>query len=128
MFSYLRLLNLVLIAVFLVGCAPDKNYSIKIEGIKSISQHEVTYYSVIVADQKGGFESISLERCKATFLIDIPPEKDMWVEETYVLSSAHGLQNSHCVFHIHSLKEINGGGWNHGKFALMLTLFRIYHP
>ncbi len=117
MFSYLRLFAFACFAVLLVGCSRE-HHLIKIEGIKEISQHEVDRYSILIPNQKGGYETKLLVRCEAEFYEDVLPEKDMWVEEAYVTesSSTSGF-DGHCIFHVHSLKELNGGGWNHGKFG-----------
>ncbi len=97
------------------GCGPTMHHSNKYVGVKKLLVHEGGVYSVFVPSEKGGYVQKGLVRCEATFFDDVPQEEDMWAEEVYDLSDMNGLHNAHCYFHIHSLKEINGGGWNHGK-------------
>lgn len=122
--SYIRLFLAVIIMVLLTaGCGEEVVHHTEIDhtnkyvGVRKVLVHQVGQYSVFVPGEKGGYVQKELARCKATFFEDVPQEEDMYAEETYYSSTDYRLRETYCTFHVHSLKEIGGGGWHHGKFG-----------
>lgn len=115
--SHIRLFLAAILTILLAAGCGDvlQHYSNKYVGVKKVFMHENGVYSVFVPSEKGGYIQKGLVKCEATFFEDVPPEEDMRAEEVFDRSYWHGFQNSYCTFHIHSLKEIGGGGWDHGK-------------
>jgi hypothetical protein len=80
--------------------------------------HETYHYSVMLeADQTGINKVIDLPVGDYTLVSDVPEGNSPWV---YIKSTTHAPvgDRSHCIWiHIHNAQNIEGAGWNHGKFG-----------
>ena len=47
---------------------------------------------------------------------DVIPSNSMWIEGDLVKESGGGIHYDYEI-HIHSIDDVNTGGWNHGKFG-----------
>lgn len=113
----IRLIFTTILIVLLAACGQEEPPSYRhYVGVKKILVHEVGQYSVVVPSGHGGYILEPLQWCTATFYEDVSLDEEMWAEETREMD-LKGTKHTRCTFHIHSLKEINGAGWNHGKFG-----------
>jgi hypothetical protein len=107
----------------LMSCEPSqssidecaKQFRGRIDGVEAVYMHNVGSYSVMVRDEHGNLNHNRL--CgEADVRDDAPPNQSIWVETTGVETC---YKCCHCTatVHIHSLKDIQGAGWNHGKFG-----------
>lgn len=109
-------------SVVFLGCS-QRIEEVRINNVVRVFWHENTRYSVQVREP--GSVEIKTIRISPQYmcsenqlrlLADVPPEKSMWIR--YVINQNW---DSDCLklleIHIHSEKDIEGGGWNHGKFG-----------
>lgn len=62
--------------------------------------------------------SCSLETDIVSFVADVPTNEKMWVEIRAKCGSSFSADCfERMTIHIHTPKEVEGGGWNHGKFG-----------
>ena len=47
--------------------------------------------------------------CGVQFISDVPKDEPMW--------ALYDTRTRETFIHIHDVKEVNGGAWNHGKFG-----------
>lgn len=52
---------------------------------------------------------------KCTLLVDVPAGSNMWCEVYYRME--YGASFSYVTIHVRSPDDVNGAGWNHGKFG-----------
>ena len=104
---------IVILMFFIVGCsqAGHRIHDIKREHIVRVFMHEPGDYSVLV-NNNGELVSKTFA-CKIRLIRDVPYDEPMYYE---------GERNRDGYFlrveiHVHSEKDINGAGWNHGKFG-----------
>lgn len=100
---------------------------IPIYNVQRVLMHEEGNYDFLIFGQ----DSVSLQEIQIngskTLYADVPPDKNIWLDLHYkVYSPAEEKQLkanpklgfSHCLgveIHLHSAKDINGAGWDHGK-------------
>ena len=114
-------------AILFIGCffQPERIEEEKIDNVVRVFWHEGNNFSVMV--KPSGTNRLKLIRfpeyhCDTDapgvrIFTDVESDKPMWV------SSKVGFGGSvkWCVYfvdiHIHSEKDVDGGGWNHGKFG-----------
>ncbi len=93
----------------------------RVENVTRVLMHEPSRYTLLTALPDGRIEQhtyggYGLCYKPPDLYHDVPPDKPIWAELreandgctpcTYVAS-----------IHLHSVEEINGAGWNHGKFG-----------
>ena len=87
----------------------------KISGITRIMMSDPNRYVYFVSDvpkpqvlQMGALPDI---------IYDAPKESNMWVD--YVCNKRRDGRVDSCryIIHLHSVRELEGGAWNHGKFG-----------
>jgi len=119
---FLGLMFIMVIIFCIRACTFQKEIYLKGK-ISSVYMHEPGNYSVISIDQDGKLHNITFPwDCfvPITIYTDIPPTEDMWFETRYYENEWLGYvntENSFTNIHIKSVRNINGGGWNHGKFG-----------
>jgi len=83
-----------------------------------IFMHEVEHYSTLSVNEDKTVEIKSYYRGhynKFTLICDVEVGDKMWAALT---DNGNWVERRHdVVFHIHSLSNLNGAGWNHGKFG-----------
>ncbi|MEK9151799.1 MAG: hypothetical protein AAB692_00360 [Patescibacteria group bacterium] len=101
----------------------------RIDNIVRVFMHGPNSYSFLIhfsdsADGHPIFDTVSFQHFSPGHLLffdsivivaDVAPEDDMWAQSTFarVTSSCHYTAE----IHVHAPADINGGGWNHGKFG-----------
>lgn len=88
----------------------------KYQNVERVFFHEPGHYSVLIPIKKDK-ELLQMDMGFSTYRIfeDVPQDEQMWasVDEYKIL----GRFNYSTNIHIHSAKDINGAGWNHGKIG-----------
>ncbi len=103
--------------LFVSGCSgsqtpPEKTGEEKIVNVLRIFMHTPNTYSVMMpGPQDSEIKLVTLPYAPARFFVDVPVDEHMWV---LVGKKSYGFP-SVIEFHIHSQKDIEGAGWNHGK-------------
>lgn len=46
---------------------------------------------------------------------DAPKESDLWIDYRCTKTKSGNLTSCHYAIHLHSIKELQGGAWDHGK-------------
>lgn len=96
-------------------------WEVKVENIERIFFHENFRFIYLVRKENGDIEPVSLtyfheQKSKLTYYDDVPAGKLMWA-----LIKGKGNPKDGIIadikIHMHSVKDIEGGGWNHGKFG-----------
>jgi len=105
------------------GCG-GRDEEVRVDNVVRVFWHEGTLYSFHVREPnsveiKLVFTHYTMcvnQRTYTNILADVPLGNPMWVY--YIIN--HNWDRS-CLkvleIHIHSEKDIEGGGWNHGKFG-----------
>ena len=112
---------LVIVLFLLVaGCGSEKVSEERINNVERVFYHENRVYSVLVEKDKGIYKIMGLPAyfcspdVQVLIIPDVDSEKKMWISVSF-------LGRNRCVgqmkIHIHSPKEVEGGGWNHGKLG-----------
>jgi hypothetical protein len=120
-----RILAEFLLAVWVVailgilsGCALKHDEEVVVKDIVGISHHERDLYTFRI--QTDGSQEISRQTInfwnKPREIADVPIGKKMWVK--YTLREIHGVSQPVKIngeIHFRNVKDIQGGGWDHGK-------------
>ena len=94
----------------------------RIENVVAVYMHEVDHYSVAVADSNSASSRVEIaylsgqynSRGRVKIFRDVPAGKMMWVRRVRLNDMDSHVE---LEIHIHSTADIQGGGWNHGKFG-----------
>lgn len=101
------------------GCEPESETEhvvlnvVKIENVVRVFMHKEDDYTLVIQEDNSSI--IRFERLyhmNTKIYADVPSNEKMWA--TYTITN-HGSGKGE--LHIHSVKEINGAGWNNGKFG-----------
>jgi len=135
---------LLLIPLALAGCdRADGIMAERIDGVERILQNSSDEYTFFVGKEtelvmhhayikpiENGFDAdcskIDCAHQGVTFFQDVPADQKMWVLVRALQwnSRPRSADMHYCYgleFHIHSVQDINGGGWDHGKFGRGMT-------
>jgi len=104
---------LIISLLFTVGCAQHKTGERTVE-VQRVFMHNPGVYSGMYVDSEKNVRVIGGYGA-TTLIIDIPEDRPMWVKETKFSDGIDSYWKYE--FHVHSIKEVDGGGWNHGKFG-----------
>ena len=97
-----------------VGC---REHSEKIVGnIQAIFYHEKGSYTLVTNGERSQLVMTTFYGAKVTIFRDIPQNRDPWA-----LVQKDGGEER-VEIHIRSIDDINGAGWNHGKFGSGTTV------
>lgn len=117
--SFLLAVLVISLPAILAGCGPlPPDREIVIKDIVQVSHHERDLYTFRI--QEGS--SPELERVTIYFkgkpreIMDVPLGQKMWVK--YTARWEFGMNAPTKIngeIHFHSVKDIQGGGWDHGK-------------
>jgi hypothetical protein len=90
---------------------------IRLEGQLRILMHEQGRYTIFEEMPNGLVRQHSFEICRdhkdPVITHGLPVKQPTWVE----YQREQGGCNRLIAIHLHSVSEINGAGWNHGKFG-----------
>ncbi len=127
----------VLFAGIVAGCEKNKPAPVPIrESVDRIMMHEPGRYTFFVERPDGSVAQLILTNgCGScgegvTIMRDVPSDERMWVEYSCGSNgyptqckqiptgfSYWSAYPAKIVIHIHGLADINGAGWDHGKFG-----------
>lgn len=121
------------IALAILGCGDQRQPELRIDNVVRVFMHEPHRYTLFAQRPetkelavyefsiRKGFEyrranGEILKRCDIRLLADVPNGEPMWATSERWGSSPPGAD---CVLtiHLHDPTEIDGGGWDHGKFG-----------
>lgn len=110
-------LTLVLGIVVAISCKSGAdNY--KIENVVRVFMHEPDLYTFGVQNPESSEVRMITMKCYdgVKIFTDVPADKRMWVE---VFRTGNGWESNRyrIEIHVYSEKNIEGGGWDHGKFG-----------
>lgn len=119
----------VILALLIAGCSFGQMTDERIDDVARVFWHEGHRYSILVETGDNTYRTVSLPHYPCAWgtgavsvVSDVPTNEKMWVE----LRVERGSNFSADCFekiaiHVHSPKEVEGGGWNHGKFGTGTT-------
>lgn len=94
----------------------------KIGGVVRVLMHDTSHYTLLI-QRKNSTElemrSISLWNVSPRFIADVPFGQPMWV--LLKGEKMGGMARFKADIHIHSPKEVEGAGWDHGKSGHGIT-------
>jgi hypothetical protein len=115
-----RLILLLGITALLSGCFSQEKPSstTSIHDIVAIWYHEGSSYSFTTVENNKlknyGFGNDTL--CTTEVVLDLKPNEKPWATVTTHHLTFGETRNSY-IIHAHSISDIQGAGWNHGKFG-----------
>jgi len=127
-----HILFIALLSIYLaVACQPREEQeqislvTTTVKNVERVLMHEPENYTFFYTNPKAPNELLPLRIpavIKVNFFQDVPAEENSWLTFTSYgecLSICHaGLLE----LHLHSAQEINGAGWDHGKFGRGQTI------
>lgn len=116
----------ILFPLLIAGC--ERTVTIKqIENVERIFWHEGDKYSVLVKNDDNTYKTVRFPNYQCgsirdgdgvIIVADVPGDQKMWVST--VVQEEDNIR-PYCferlTIHIHSPHDIDGGGWDHGKFG-----------
>lgn len=85
--------------------------------------HERDFYSVLIVKEDKTVEHkffYTNQYNKITLICDVEKGDRMWFEE---FKNGNWVERTlDVIIHIHSVDDLNGAGWNHGKFGNGMTV------
>jgi len=114
-----------------VGCdkpSDPASPKVVVGGVERVLMHKADHYRLFVREPSNALREIELSD-GATFVADVPAGEPMWAEyHEYPCveghRNEHGSQRFHrpdAVVHLHSGRNIGGGGWDEGKLGSGMT-------
>ena len=107
--------------------------SFAINGVQRILMHEPKRYTFLVkqpnSDTLASLSSGDLwgggrMPRQFIFIADVPGDKEMWLNLKYVVASKQEEGERKAIkkydtmeIHVHTAKDVNGAGWDHGKYG-----------
>ena len=85
--------------------------------IVRVLMHETNNFTLI---QQNGIElkELQFRRCKSVQMLqDVPLGDPMWASYKLTYKNDRAYGELELTLHLHSAEDINGAGWNHGKFG-----------
>lgn len=115
-----RIMALLLLSSLLQGCS-DKRTPFKYDNIKAVYYHEGNLYSFARMNPTSTNSEVEMLRfggwmTRVRIFTDVAPSNSMWIEGDMVKEGGGGIHYEYDI-HIHSVDDVNTGGWNHGKFG-----------
>lgn len=111
-----RFLFLILITT-LSGCAMERMTQERVVEIQRVYMNEPGVYSFMYKNdnQIGVFGGGSTPYYHYSIFDDVSEGKPMWVKIIQGVYPSGYVDEVRYEAHIHSVKEVEGGGWDHGK-------------
>lgn len=111
---------IVAVAMALMFCGCKHTFVDERNDIVAVWKHEVGRYSITY---KEGHELIDYNFNKDgrsvypsfSIIADVPEDSNMWYEARYDLNA--NMSTAKVFIHVRSIDDINGAGWNYGKFG-----------
>ncbi|MFA6408461.1 MAG: hypothetical protein WCW36_03275 [Candidatus Paceibacterota bacterium] len=125
---FTRSVVLLAVAIMLQGCFEKVSIpqDERIDGVVRILMHEPGRYTLLVQEVGSPLiherKVFGAEGCwisEVAYIPDVPTDQSMWLAINYDQTEAPPScqYDTRLVFHIHDIQDINGAGWNHGKFG-----------
>lgn len=125
MFKYRRSLAVLMWVIlsgmcffFLSSCEEKELAQEKVENIVRVFMHEPGRYSFLIQLSNSSvvtMRTFLLYNCETKFIMDVPKNEKMWA---YIKrESDPRVFRTFIDVHIHSVRDVEGAGWNHGKFG-----------
>jgi hypothetical protein len=128
------ILSLSFLTISFVGCSTKIVKSTVVSGITRVFMHEPGHFTFIVQNTETkilGQLRVEVYSDQVTMLEDLRDDESVRVEYFCGFHreqpkqckpiptdfSNWNLHASQLTIHLHSAKELDGGGWNHGKFG-----------
>jgi len=111
------ILSLVL-PVFLIGCADKPGEEIIVRNIVRVFWHEYNRYSVMTREPGSReIKTVNFARYarKVVIIADVRPYESMWARVIPIKGKDLDYWVELVEIHIRTEKDVEGGGWNHGK-------------
>jgi len=96
---------------------------------EALYYHEKNTYSVLVRNEQGSLETIFIpnyqgDQMPVEIIDDVGENEPMWYEyDFYAADNVVKKDSTHFVrIHIRGADDINGAGWDHGKFGKGQTI------
>jgi len=116
----------VVICALMMGCSSGEVSDERINNVVRVFWHEHDRYSVLVERSDSVYSTVSLpvntcgsKKDAVLIIADVPAHEKMWVSAK--IRHGSDLHANPCIeelkIHVHSLKDVEGGAWNHGKFG-----------
>ena len=87
----------------------------KIENVQAVFYHEPG--NTLLVNGKGAeLKTITFRDAEITLFKDVPQGSTVWARVQRDGDDFNGI-DERVEIHIHSVDDINGAGWNHGKFG-----------
>ena len=98
--------------LMLSGCGEPQEITYR--HVVRVMMHEPHRYTVFTKDPESPELSMLQFRysssAKVKLIVDVEEGQEMWIKKRECMGELEVLE-----FHIHSPKDIEGGGWSHGK-------------
>ena len=108
-----------LLALVMVACSSKTDtVEHRIDNVVRVYMHEPNWYTFDTQEPESPVvKSITLRTHfdKLVRLTDVPLEKPMWVKYATRENGCNGYMVQAVEIHLHSVRDINGAGWNHSK-------------
>lgn len=93
----------------------------RLDGITRVLMHEPGRYTFLIEQDGGRVAQRTIGQMPCTnvpeLFHDVPAGQPMWAEYHTRRSGKRDVCDALLTIHIHSVTDINGAGWNHGKFG-----------
>lgn len=124
----MRMISVFVLLLTLTGCALESRTIHKLEGGVRLFMHEDNHYTMMMQE---GNELVAISivvhnnaNSSVRFIEDVPVGQPLWIEYSCVRCSElkrpyspQDIPVRGVTFHISTSADINGAGWNHGKFG-----------
>lgn len=113
----LVLFGTLLFGSVMCSCTKQEDFTMTTyRGVERILMHEPHRYSFFIEGQTRVLTVNVISRDEVYVKPDVAPGEKCWIEvgAPWVQNECQRIK---LVIHLHSFKEINGAGWNHGKFG-----------
>jgi hypothetical protein len=114
-----------LVAMFLIACCVGFCMYLGTINTKTVEKgeceavyfHEKNKYSVMTITKSGQLKNIKYYYpVETTVTVDVPEGSKAWYKVDVNHNGCKGMSGTFDI-HVHSIKDINTAGWNHGKFG-----------
>ena len=94
-------------------------HQVRLDNVVRVLMHQPGEYSIITKGIGADSADLPMQYIRShhtSLRQDVASKKSMWVEYFPPAGEPSYAMDS-LVIHLHSAEEINGAGWNHGKFG-----------
>jgi len=105
-----------LLCMFLFSCGTVNTYKEKRECV-AVWFHENNRYSVSVLNNKVLTNITFQHGVPVEVIFNLKEGEPLWYETNYTWNSFYGTTKGYIKIYVRNINDINGAGWNHGKFG-----------